>query len=83
MGATRAIPAQSLLLLKELLNARKHLHLCARHLPWTPMYALVCLLQSPFLNFGLEGGRVVTLATSEAVQHSPEILKINAVNGDR
>eukprot|EP00200_Dunaliella_tertiolecta_P008793 CAMPEP_0202381808 /NCGR_PEP_ID=MMETSP1127-20130417/38897_1 /ASSEMBLY_ACC=CAM_ASM_000462 /TAXON_ID=3047 /ORGANISM="Dunaliella tertiolecta, Strain CCMP1320" /LENGTH=681 /DNA_ID=CAMNT_0048980879 /DNA_START=32 /DNA_END=2077 /DNA_ORIENTATION=+ len=37
----------------------------------------------PFLNFGLEGGRVVTLDTSEAVQHSPEVLKLNAIAADR
>lgn len=35
------------------------------------------------MNVGLDGGLVITLSTPEAVQHSPEILKLNAIARDR
>ncbi len=37
----------------------------------------------PFLNFGLEGGRLVTLSRDECTQHSPAILAVHAIPADR
>lgn len=39
--------------------------------------------QDPFLNFGLEGGRLITLSREDAVTHGPAILSMNAIVTDR
>jgi len=44
---------------------------------------LVDSCPSDFLNFGLEGGRLITLSRDEAVKHGPSILAVNAVPSDR
>jgi len=45
--------------------------------------ALVDACTAPFLNFGLEGGRLVTLERSAAAEHGPSILAVNAIAADR
>lgn len=37
----------------------------------------------PYLNFGLEGGRFITLNRQEVLDHTPHILKINNIPIDR
>ena len=37
----------------------------------------------PFLNFGLEGGRLITLGKEETATHSPDILAVHAISSDR
>ncbi|KAG2425827.1 hypothetical protein HXX76_013452 [Chlamydomonas incerta] len=37
----------------------------------------------PFLNFGLEGGRLITLATADVRAAGPQILSTNAIASDR
>ncbi|KXZ51680.1 hypothetical protein GPECTOR_11g131 [Gonium pectorale] len=44
---------------------------------------LVDTCDQPFLNFGLEGGRLITLATSEVRAAGPQILLTNAISSDR
>lgn len=36
-----------------------------------------------FLNFGLDGGRLITLERAEAAIHGPQILLTNAISMDR
>lgn len=36
-----------------------------------------------YLNFGLEGGRLISLDREEATQHGPQILRVHAISSDR
>ncbi len=36
-----------------------------------------------YLNFGLEGGRLITLDRAEAEQHNSQILRVHAIASDR
>ncbi|GLC34013.1 hypothetical protein PLESTB_000828600 [Pleodorina starrii] len=44
---------------------------------------LVDTCEQPFLNFGLEGGRLITLRTAEVRAAGPQILSTNAISSDR
>ncbi|GFR42650.1 hypothetical protein Agub_g3587 [Astrephomene gubernaculifera] len=44
---------------------------------------LVDTCDQPFLNFGLEGGRLITLQTAEVRAAGPQILSTNAISSDR
>ena len=39
--------------------------------------------QHKYLNFGLEGGRLITLDRTEAELHGPNILRVHAIPCDR
>lgn len=45
--------------------------------------SMVDACTDPYLNFGLEGGRFVTLNRQEVLEHTPHILKINNIPIDR
>lgn len=45
--------------------------------------AMVDECTDPYLNFGLEGGRFITLNRQEVLEHTPHILKINNIPIDR
>lgn len=45
--------------------------------------AMVDGCDQPYLNFGLEGGRFVTLDRQQVIEHTPHILKINNIPSDR
>eukprot|EP00878_Enallax_costatus_P010858 GHUV01011338.1.p1 GENE.GHUV01011338.1~~GHUV01011338.1.p1 ORF type:complete len:433 (+),score=89.77 GHUV01011338.1:1260-2558(+) len=45
--------------------------------------AMVDACADPYLNFGLEGGRFITLNRQEVLEHTPHILKINNIPVDR
>ena len=36
-----------------------------------------------YLNFGLDGGRLITLDRKEAEDHGPNILRVHAIASDR
>ncbi|GIL46280.1 hypothetical protein Vafri_3303, partial [Volvox africanus] len=44
---------------------------------------LVDKCDQPFLNFGLEGGRLITMRTAEVRGAGPQILSTNAISSDR
>ncbi|EFJ52700.1 trypsin family [Volvox carteri f. nagariensis] len=44
---------------------------------------LVDVCDQPFMNFGLEGGRLITLRTAEVREAGPQILATNAISSDR
>ncbi|GAX78449.1 hypothetical protein CEUSTIGMA_g5889.t1 [Chlamydomonas eustigma] len=44
---------------------------------------LVDSCTSQYLNFGIEGGRLITLDRIEAVSHAANILKVHAISSDR
>ncbi|KAJ9520364.1 hypothetical protein QJQ45_030303 [Haematococcus lacustris] len=44
---------------------------------------LVDSCTEPYLNFGLEGGRLITLDARQAHSQGPEVLAINAIASDR
>lgn len=39
--------------------------------------------EEQYLNFGLEGGRLISLDRQEATQHGPQILRVHAISSDR
>ncbi len=45
--------------------------------------AMVDANTEQYLNFGLEGGRLITLDRHEALRFGPQILQTNAISGDR
>ncbi len=44
---------------------------------------MVDTCSNQYLNFGLEGGRLITLDRLEAVLHGPKIMQVNAIASDR
>ena len=62
--------------------------LVARYIVWgVPLsHALSDLVdasQTQYLNFGLEGGRLITLDRKEAEEQGPNILRVHAIASDR